>query len=305
MAYTPNNKDVYEIINEQIIDLIENGKNPWMMGWTCGGNYGAVSHTTGKTYSFLNQILIYCHCEKYHIKERTEFLTFNQVIAEGGKVKAGEKSAIITFWTFVEKKEKDEITGEEKNKKYPLLRYYRVFEVSQCDGIGRKYNKETNEGFQHDPIEEAENVISEYYKREKITLNIEQSSRAFYAPRLDSVTCPQLTQFENRGEYYSTLFHETTHSTGIETRLQRYKTTDHDPFGSDEYSKEELVAEMGAAYSLARLGIGDEYTMKNSAAYLRGWGRRFRDDKKIFVHACSRAEEAVKFIFDNEKPKRD
>lgn len=293
-------KDVYDIINGQITALIESGFLPWEMGWSKLGGHLAVSHTTGKQYSLLNQIMI-AIAEGGNELSHGEYLTFKQAIAEGGKVKAGEKGKIITFWAFVEKKvkEEDENGKEvEKVKKYPMLRYYYVFEVGQCEGIKRKYPNDTKT-FANDPIEEADKVIDAYYQREGIKLDICASNEAYYSPSEDKVVCPLREQFENVGEYYSTLFHETTHSTGAPSRLNRDKAN---KFGDEKYSKEELVAEMGAAYSLGRLGIENDYTKKNSAAYLQGWLQALKNDKNLFVGACSRAEEAVNFIFDGVKP---
>lgn len=293
-------KDVYDIINGQITALIESGFLPWEMGWSKIGGHFAVSHTTGKEYSLLNQLMIAIY-EGKDTFSNGEYLTFKQALAEGGKVKAGEKGKMITFWSFIEKKtkEQDENGQEvEKVKKYPMLRYYYVFEVSQCEGIKRKYPNDTKT-FANDPIEEADKVIDAYYQREGIKLDICASNEAYYSPSEDKVVCPLREQFENVGEYYSTLFHETTHSTGAPSRLNREK---HSKFGDEKYSKEELVAEMGAAYSLGRLGIENDKTKKNSAAYLQGWLQALKNDKNLFVGACSRAEEAVNFIFDGVKP---
>lgn len=296
--------DVYEIINNKICALMEQGQIPWKMCWSKGKIHLAVSHTTGKEYSFLNNLLIAADDGEW---PHGEYLTFKQALAEGGSVKPGAKGHFITFWSFPEKKEIQE-DGTEKIVKSsrPILRYYYVFEVSQCTGIKRKYpniEPEVKEGVS--PIEAAEEVIKNYYSREGVKLNICVSNKAYFRPSTDEVVCPLMGQFENEAEYYSTLFHETTHSTGIETRLNRYKKGDHDPFGSEEYSKEELVAEMGAAYSLGRLGIESDFTVKNSAAYLQNWLEALRNDKHLFVCACSRAEEAVKFIFDNVRPERN
>lgn len=295
--------DVYEVINNKICEALEKGFIPWKRSWTTGKSHMAVSHTTGKQYSLLNQFLIML-AEHSETLPNGEYLTFKQAIAEGGSVKPGEKGKFITFWTFPEKKETQE-DGTEKIVKSdrPILKYYYVFEVSQCQGIQRKYpntQPEIMEG--KTPIEAAEEVIRNYYDREGIKLNVCISNKAYYRPSTDEVVCPEIGQFENEAEYYSTLFHETTHSTGAENRLNRFKSS---TFGDEEYGKEELVAEMGAAYCLGRLGIESDFTMKNSAAYVQGWLEELQNNKHLFVCACSRAEEAVKFIFDNERPERD
>lgn len=302
--YTPKKVDVFQIITDKICAFMEQGLIPWKQCWSTGKSHLAVSHTTGKQYSFLNNLLIAMDEGQL---SHGEYLTFKQALAEGGSVKPGEKGHFITFWTFPEKKETQE-DGTEKIVKSsrPILKYYYVFEVSQCTGIKRKYpNIEPEIKDEVNPIEAAEEVIRNYYDREGIKLNVCASNKAYFRPSTDEVVCPLMGQFENEAEYYSTLFHETTHSTGIETRLNRFKKDDYNPFGSENYSKEELVAELGAAYSLGRLGIENDFTVKNSAAYLQNWLEALRNDKHLFVCACSRAEEAVKFIFDNERPERN
>ena len=299
--YQSSSKDVYQIITDKICAFMEKGQIPWKKSWSIGKYHMAVSHTTGKPYSFLNNFLIALEEGEW---SHGEYLTFKQVIAEGGSVKPGAKGRFITFWTFPEKKEIQE-DGTEKIVKSdrPILKYYYVFEVSQCTGIKRKYpniEPEVKEGV--NPIDEAEKVIKNYYDREGVKLNVCVSDKAYFRPSTDEVVCPLIGQFGNETEYYSTLFHETAHSTGVESRLNRYKSDDYDP---DEYSKEELVAELAAAYCLGRLGIENTSTTQNSAAYLQGWLEELRNDKRLFVCACSRAEEAVKFIFDNEKPNRN
>lgn len=301
----PNTKiDVYEIINNKICAFMEKGEIPWKKCWSVGQSHMAVSHTTGKQYSFLNNLLIAVDDGEW---PTGEYLTFKQAIAEGGSVKPGAKGHFITFWSFPEKKEiQEDGTEVTVRSTRPILRYYYVFEVSQCNGIKRKYpNVEPEIKDNMNPIEEAEQVIKNYYEREGVTLNICTSNKAYFRPSKDEVVCPLIGQFSSEAAYYSTLFHETTHSTGVENRLNRYKRDDYDPFGSENYSKEELVAEMGAAYSLGRLGLESEDTLENSAAYLQGWLEALKNDKHLFVCACSRAEEAVKFIFDNERPERD
>ena len=273
--------DVYEIINNKICVLMEQGQIPWKMCWSRGKTHLAVSHTTGKEYSFLNNLLIALDDGEW---PTGEYLTFKQALAEGGSVKPGAKGHFITFWTFPEKKEIQE-DGTEK--------------IVKSDRPMLRFKEDVN------PIEAAEEVIKNYYNREGIKLNICVSNKAYFRPSTDEVVCPLMGQFENEAEYYSTLFHETTHSTGVENRLNRFKKDDHDPFGSESYSKEELVAEMGAAYCLGRLGIENDFTVKNSAAYLQNWLEALRNDKHLFVCACSRAEEAVKFIFDNVRPERN
>lgn len=285
------------MVTDRIIKKMENGIIPWHQPWT-GGKDVAVSHTTGKAYSFLNQLLL---------GEPGEYLTFNQCKAEGGNIKKGEKSNFVVFWTWLPKK------GEEKPKKgedldiskcVPFLKYYHVFNVNQCEGIQPRFVKDNDTEQALDPISSAEDVIRLYFERETCTLNICNSSSAYYSPSEDKVVVPQMSQYKRVEEYYSTIFHEMTHSTGHKDRLNRFNDEKKASFGSDEYSREELVAEMGSAFILHRIGIDSEKAFNNSVGYLQAWLEHIKNDSKAVVIAAGKAEAAANLIIDGVKPAR-
>jgi len=184
-------------------------------------------------------------------------------------------------------------TGE--TEEIPFLRYYTVFNLDQCAGIPEDkipvLEEKTRE---FNPIEEAEKIVAGYTRRPKIE-HVE--SRAYYRPASDLVNMPKKELFKSDAEYYSTLFHELTHSTGHETRLNRSGITDLQGFGSHSYSKEELCAEFGAAYLCGESGIVDR-TIENSSAYIQGWLKRLRSDKKFLVQAAAQGQKAVDFILN-------
>jgi antirestriction protein ArdC len=120
--------------------------------------------------------------------------------------------------------------------------------------------------------------------------------KAFYRPVTDSIHLPDRNSFDSAGEYYSTLFHEMTHSTGHQSRLNRSTLTEVVPFGSETYSKEELVAEFGAAFLCAHAGI--ENTVNNSASYINGWLRKLRSDPKLAILAASQGQKAADYILN-------
>jgi antirestriction protein ArdC len=275
---------------------MEKGIIPWQRPWN--GGECCISHTTGKPYSWLNQLMLG--------GKVGEWITFKQCKAEGGSVKRGEKGCPVVFWSFNDKKIKEtDADGNEVIRivrGHPFLKYYTVFHIDQCEGIKPKFDKEIKT-YDNDPIEAAENIVKTYFEREDCTLNVYQSSKAFYSPSTDSVTVPQMSQYEVREEYYSTLFHEMTHSTGHETRLNRIVKVA--AFGSEEYSKEELVAEMGAAFMCQTLGIDSDHAFNNSAAYVQNWLKQLRNDKKLVVAAAAKAEQAVQFILTGKKPSED
>jgi antirestriction protein ArdC len=282
--------DIYESITNKILEQLSKGIIPWQRPWH-GGLEGAKSYVTGKPYSLLNQLLL--GREGY-------YLTWKQISDLGGTVKKGCKSNIVVFYKMTKTTETKMVDGEikEEEKLIPVLRYYTVFHEEDCEGIPMKGGNDEPKSVLS-PVKEAEKVIAGYYGREACKLNIELSNRAFYSPSGDYVTVPAMEQYDIVEEYYSTLFHETTHSTGHSSRLNR-DMTGH--FGSDSYSKEELVAELGAAFLVQKCGMESEKAFKNSAAYIQSWSKKFKEDKKLIVSAASKAEKAVKFILTGERP---
>ena len=269
--------NLYEEITNRIISEMENGVIPWRKPWVARG--AAISHTTGKPYSLLNQMLL---------GKTGEYITFKQAAAEGGHVKKGAKAKMVFFWKFLETK--DEETGEEK--KVPLLRYYNVFHTDDCEGIKPKHLAPLSDSVEAD--EAAESIIAEYVKREGVTLEHQEGDRAYYQPATDKIVLPMMKQFKEAAEYYGTAFHEMVHSTGHEKRLARLDTTAN--FGSEDYSKEELVAEIGSAALVSIAGLETEKSFKNNAAYIQNWLTVLRNDNKFIVSAASKAEKAVEFI---------
>lgn len=281
--------NVYEMVTNRIISKLQEGIIPWQRGWS-GTIDGAYNYKTKRRYSLLNQLLL---------NHQDGYLTFKQVQELGGKVNKGAKSEFVVFWKIMRKEdpEKKDKDGKPEIITIPVLRYYNVFWIGDTT-IERKDIKP----IEHDPIAEAEDIISEYVNREKLNFrNDEPSSEAYYAPLLDTVVVPMLTQFENAEEYYSTTFHELTHSTGAKHRLNRLDTGKAAAFGSESYSKEELVAELGAAMLVNHCGIETEKSFKNSAGYIQGWLRALNNDQRLIVSASSKAEKAVEYILTGKK----
>lgn len=275
-------KSVYEMVTDRIIEELEKGIIPWEKPWT-GTQGGAISGTTGKPYSLLNQMLL---------SKPGEWYTFNQIQKMGGKVRKGEKSSMVVFWKQIPVKETDPDTGKTTEKLVPMLRYFNVFHVDQCEDIKAK----TIDPEAVDPAtdETADAIIAGYLKRSGVQLEHCRCDEAYYKPSLDLVVLPLLEQFPHIERYYSTAFHELTHSTGHSSRLNRLTKTAY--FGNAEYSKEELVAEIGAASLLNHCGLETRHSFKNSAAYIQSWLEVLRGDSRFIVSAASKAEKAVNFI---------
>lgn len=280
MATTKAN--VYEMVTERIIAELEKGVIPWEKPWT-GVRSGAYNRISKKPYSIINQMIL---------KHTGEYATFKQWTDLGGHIRKGEKSEMVVFWKIFEKEETNEDTGEKEVRKIPMLRYYNVFHISQVDGVEPLVIpfKEV------EPIEAADRIIAEYVEREHIEFKEIASNEAFYSPSSDRVVVPMKEQYKHINEYYSTTFHELTHSTGHKSRLDRLESGADAAFGSETYSKEELVAEIGSASLMNLLGIETIKTFRNSAAYIQSWLKVLKSDNKFIVSASSKAEKAVNYI---------
>ena len=275
--------DIYAAVTDRIIAQMEQGQIPWSKPWVNNGK--AISHATGKPYSLLNQMLL---------GRPGEYVTFKQCQEAGGHIKKGEKSSLIVFWKWIE--QEDEETGEKKE--VPFLRYYNVFHIDQCEGITAKYAQENSFPDGASTVDHAQEIIYDYLGRTGVKLLHQQGDRAFYRPSTDEIVLPIRKQFVSTAEYYSTVFHELTHSTGHPSRLNRLDKVV--AFGSDVYSKEELVAEIGAAALVNHVGLETSTSFRNNAAYIQNWLSVLRGDKRFIVSAAGKAEKAVRFILGED-----
>ena len=273
--------DIYAAVTDRIIEQMEQGIIPWQKPWIASGK--VVSHATGKPYSLLNQLML---------GRPGEYLTFKQCQAAGGKVKKGEKAHMVVFWKWIE--QEDEETGEKTE--VPFLRYYNVFHIDQCEGITAKHTTEAAFPDGAEVLEAAQEIVYDYLGRTGVKLSHTEGDQAFYRPSTDEVVLPIRKQFVSTAEYYSTVFHELTHSTGHPSRLNRLARPSF--FGTEDYSKEELVAEIGAATLVNHVGLETGSSIRNSAAYIQNWLKVLKDDKRFIVSAAGRAEKAVNLILN-------
>lgn len=279
-------KNVYEMTTERIIEELEKGRIPWQKPWT-GVKSGAYNRISKKPYSLLNQMLL---------GKAGEWASFKQWTELGGHIRKGEKSSFVTFWKVQEIEEIKE-DGTKEIKQIPLLRYYNVFHISQVEGVEPLEMETLNTT---EPLETAEKVFKDYVTREGIRVEQTASNKAYYSPTFDLIHLPLIEQFTRAEEYYSTAFHEATHSTMKESRCNRQEDRKGKlvAFGSEEYSKEELVAEIGSANILNLLGIETDHSFQNSTAYIQSWIKALRNDVKMIVSASSKAEKATKYILN-------
>jgi antirestriction protein ArdC len=193
---------VYQIITDQIIEMLEDGTAPWKAPFTNGMHKSAASK---KPYRGLNQMMLNYKALKNEYKS-PYWITYNQAKKVGAQVRKGEKSTVIQFWKFFKKVDED---GEPTGKKSAMLRYYRVFNIEQVDGLDM--DKFTVELLDFEPIQEAQRIIDEMPNPPSLDHG---GSRAYYQPSTDHVQLPEQEYFDSAEVYYSVAFHELAHSTG-------------------------------------------------------------------------------------------
>lgn len=287
------NKEVYQYVTDAILERLEAGDVPWRKPWKYTGEAGSPRNfISGKPYRGVNVWLL---AGRYDLPF---WLSFKQAQEIGAKVRKGEKSSLVVFWSIVKKASK--VKGEEPTKIF-LLRYYRVFNVAQIEGISDERLEAAKRKFgivpdpnkpAFDPIEAAQRLIDGFADKPQTTFGGE---RAVYYPFSDVVELPNPSDFTSREEFYSTAFHEYVHSTGHAKRLAREGVTKPNAFGSNPYAREELVAEFGAAFLDGLAGI-EAPLLDNSASYIAGWSKALRADPSLFVSAAGQAQKAVDYI---------
>lgn len=275
--------DVYEIITEKFIQALEEGVVPWQKPWNGGACNAPKSYISKKDYRGSNIWLLALQGYK-----SPYWITFKQCKAKKASVMKGEKGTIISFWSPIIKKDKD--TGEETGRGF-MLRYYRVFNYEQTEGLKDpdEHKAEDENVLDFDPIEQCENILTAYSDKPEIK---HRGGRACYCSSSDTVEIPEKKDFKSVAGYYSTLFHELVHSTGHDNRCDRDLAN---WFGSDPYAKEELVAEMGATFLNAMSGVEQE-TIENSKAYIQNWIAKLKNDKRFIINASSQAQKACDYI---------
>jgi antirestriction protein ArdC len=282
--------NIYEMVTVKIINLLETGVVPWRRPWTSAGLPRNL--VSKKPYRGINLFLL--SASKY---VSPFWLTMRQANEMGGHVHKGEESTIVVFWKVEDSKENtedlDSVEPDGKGRRRFLLRYYRVFNLEQCElpqaVLDTLSKMETRE---YSPISACAEIVGCMPNAPEIQ---HAGSKAFYSALTDRVTLPAAELFISAEEYYATGFHELIHSTGHQKRLARKSILEAAPFGSATYSVEELVAEMGAAYLCAESGISAS-VIENQAAYISGWLKKLRDDRKLVVHAAAQAQRAADYV---------
>ena len=285
---------IKQMITDRLIEgltkAIETGEcAPWNMPWNSKTGGIPVNFKSKKRYRGINTLVL--AMQRY---ESPTWLTYKQAQEKCGTVKKGEKATPVIFWQWLYKDANGKTVKDRKLavKSIPMLRYYSVFNIAQCEGV--KDTWEAPVEANHEPIKEAQSMVEAMPNAPKIE---HQEARAYYRPSTDTVNMPRLGLFDSPESYHSTLFHELVHATGHKTRLDREGITSATAnFGSEEYSKEELVAEMGAAMLCGICGLDNAKTEQNTISYLKSWIGKLKDDPSLAIAAGGQAQKAVDYI---------
>jgi len=283
-----------EKIHKAITDKIKSGTMPWDRPWnTSTARLGENKNfTTDKPYRGINAFMT------YGIFESPNWMTFKQINDKGGKVRKGSSATLVIFWSMI--KNKKEESKDKEDKMFPIMKFYYIFNLDQVEGIDCPDTKDTEDKLDFVPSEKAESVVKKY--KNIPTIN-HGGPVACYNFIKDVVSVPAKDDFKSVEGYYATLFHELVHSTGHTSRLNRNLTGmgDH-----SSYSKEELVAEMGAAILCSQSGLSEE-VIDNQASYISSWSSRLKDAPGELINACQKAQKAVDLIngisYESDKAK--
>lgn len=278
--------DVYQIVTDRIIDLLNKGTIPWVQPWKNG--ILPMNFISKRSYQGINLLLL-----NSMMFDQNFFLTWDQLKKLGGSVKPNEQGTVVVYWKNKSKESED---AENQPKKRPLLRYYKVFNICQCTGIP---NLPENPGADQTELSrpDCESVIASMPTPPTI---IVRGKQAYYRPEDDRIVVPTKKNFLTLDSYYSVIFHELIHSTGHKSRLSRKGIIEKAEFGSISYAMEELIAEIGSCYLCNTTGILN-HQIENSAAYIENWLEKLRNDKFFVLHAASQAQKATDYILNIEK----
>jgi antirestriction protein ArdC len=269
---------VYDVITNRILDSLKQNVVPWRVPWKTSAPKNYISK---KPYRGINVFLL--ASSRF---TSPWWMSYKQAASKGGQVRKGEKSTPVIFWKITD-------DSKDPTKKSFILRYYSVFNSTQVDGLEIPPELEVSP---FSPIERCEQIVVGYKDGPPIAYG---GDKAAYSPLLDAISMPAKESFESPEAFYATLFHEMTHSTGAEKRLNREGITNFDKFGSHKYSLEELVAECGSSFLCGEAGILDT-TLDNSTSYIQHWISRLQSNPKWLVQAGGAAAKAADLIIGED-----
>ncbi len=283
--------DVYTRITDKIIAELEKGERPWLKPWNAEHAAGKITRPlryNGLPYSGINVVMLWAEAmEKGY--NAPLWMTFKQAQELGGHVKKGEHGSLVVYANTLTKTETNETTGEDEEHKIPFMKGYTVFNVEQIDDLPAHYY-----AMQAPQLETAQRLdhAEQFFKHLRADIRY-GGNRAFYAIGSDYVQMPPFEFFKDPESFYATQLHECTHWTRHPTRLDR--DLGRKKWGDEGYAMEELVAELGSAFLSADLGLTPE-VRDDHAAYLAGWLKVLKEDKRAIFSAAAHAQRAAEFL---------
>jgi antirestriction protein ArdC len=285
---------IHRMVTERMIAALERGTVPWHKPWQAARGRPR-SMSTGQTYRGVNVFLLGLTAAEEGYAS-PYWGTYRQISELGGQVRRGEHSTLITFWKQAALTEPDPQTGEPA-RQLPVLRYYRVFNAAQADHLPEGFYPAPGQ----DPEIAAPQEVLDRYLAEGPRLLHVPGDRADYHPASDTIRLPLRSQFTSAEDYYATAFHEAGHSTGHPDRLNRPGIAAFDHFGSGQYAREELAAQMTSSLLCAQTGIDNPEVFGNSAGYIAGWLSALNEDRKLVITAAAQAQRACDVINQPER----
>jgi antirestriction protein ArdC len=283
----PEKRDVYQTVTAQIINAIEQGAGTWRMPWHTSGKFACspVNVTSRKAYRGINTLCLWAAAESKGY-ESGEWGTYRQWQDRGAQVRKGEKSALVVFWKFANSSAETD-DGDDRpatGSRLLFTRGYSVFNAEQVDGYNPPAVTDA-------PILERIAHAEEFFQAIRGEIR-HGGNQAYYSPASDHIQMPPFAAFAESVAYYSTLAHEHTHWTSNAARCDRQLGK---RFGDNAYAAEELIAELGAAFTSAHLGLSTE-PREDHAQYLQSWLRVLKADKRAIFTAASKAQQACDWM---------
>jgi antirestriction protein ArdC len=300
--------DLYQVITDKVIALLEAGTVPWQRPWN---QYGlARNYASGHVYTGINAFLL----NFFPSFDVPFYMTYKQAQALGGQVRKGAKAETVYFFKTLYKDADGKNlkpaqvaklqansplrgAGGDSIKVIPMPRTFHLFNIADIDGI--EFDIPEISDNPNAPIEACDNFVTGLQSVPEI--HHKDLNHAYYAPVADQINMPPLPRFSCSPAYYKTLFHEITHSTGHESRLSRPGITlpmEQRVPGSEPHAHEELIAELGAVYLCQHAGISRQPLQENAAAYIDSYLGYLKGDKRFLFQASSQAQKAVNFLLE-------
>lgn len=283
--------DVYTSITNKIIADLEQGVRPWMKPWKAEHAAGRITKPlrhNGQPYNGINILMLWSAAvsEGY---AAPIWMTYRQAAELGGQVRKGQKGELVVYANTITRKETDAETGEETDQTIPYMKGYTVFNVDQIDGLPSHYYQLAEPTL--DPVQRIE-AVETFFAATGAAVH-HGGNQAYYTITQDRIQMPPFEAFKDAQSYYATLAHESTHWTRHPSRLDR--DFGRKRWGDAGYAREELVAELSAAFLSAYLGLTPE-VREDHSAYIASWLEVLKSDKRAIFQAASHAQRAVDFL---------